>query len=189
MLTHPPDAALFDAVIALRALLKAHLRLLMSLPSARTDVGPGERDGSGRLFRLYEPEELQPLLKRLSFRLIGRWDTENSLQRAGTRWFSQLFELGAGSTARATDQIDGFLNRDRTVATYKLALLRALAEIATQKPGAATWRPGGRVAAVQRIRSCALPRSTPECGRSMPKVGATLVERRGSPLTSRAKKV
>lgn len=146
VLMHLPDAALFDAAINLRALLKPHGRLLVSLPSARTDVGPNERDTSGRLFRRYEPEELQLLLERLGFRLIGRWDTEDALQRAGTRWFTLLFELGSAGTVRAIDQIEGILNRDRKVATYKFALFRALAEIATQEPRAATWLPGGKIA-------------------------------------------
>lgn len=44
------------------------------------------------------------------------------------------------------DQIEGILNRDRKVATYKFALFRALAEIAIQEPRSARWLPGGRVA-------------------------------------------
>lgn len=146
VLMHLPDAALFDAAISMRALLKPHGRLLVSLPSARTDVGPNERDAGGRLFRRYEPEELQLLLERLGFRLIGRWAADDALQRVGTRWFTLLFELASGSAVRAIDKIEGILNRDRKVATYKFALFRALAEIAMQEPRAATWLPEGKVA-------------------------------------------
>lgn len=118
----------------------------MSVPTARTDVGPDGRDDQGRLFQPYAPEELQLLFERLGFQLIGRWDTEDVLGRAGTHWVTMLLELRSGSGLRAVDQIEGILNRDRKVATYKFALFRALAEIATQEPRAATWLPGGQVA-------------------------------------------
>ena len=144
VLMHLPESELFDAALALRSLLKPHGRLLISIPTARTDVGPDHRDNRGRLFQPYMPEELELLFERLGFRMIGRWDTEDVLQRSGTNWVTMLFERGDG-LARAVDQIEGILNRDRKVATYKLALFRALAEIATQEPRAAKWLPGGRV--------------------------------------------
>ena len=113
VLMHLPDAELFDAVLALRALLKPHGRLLLSLPSARGDVGPDERDANGRLFKRYDPDEIQLLLERLGLQQIGRWESADALQRAGTRWSTQLFELRTGGPARAIDQIEGILNRDR----------------------------------------------------------------------------
>ena len=146
VLMHVPETDLFDAALALRRLLKPHGRLLMSVPTARTDVGSDSRDDQGRLFQPYAPEELQLLFERLGFQLIGRWDTEDVLGRAGTHWVTMLLELRSGSRLRAVDQIEGILNRDRKVATYKFALFRALAEIATQEPRAATWLPGGQVA-------------------------------------------
>ncbi|KPF60020.1 methyltransferase type 11 [beta proteobacterium AAP51] len=146
VLMHLPEAELFDSALALRSLLKPHGRLLMSIPAARTDVGKDSRDEGGRLFQPYVPEELQLLFERLGFHLIGRWDTGDVLQRAGTHWVTMLLELRAGSQLRAVDQIEGILNRDRKVATYKFALFRALAEIAIQEPRSARWLPGGRVA-------------------------------------------
>jgi len=146
VLMHLPEADVFDAALALRRLLKPHGRLLMSLPTARTDVGPDSRDNQGRLFHTYAPEELQLLFERLGLQLIGRWDTDDTLGRADTHWVTMLLELRSGGPLRAVDQIEGILNRDRKSATYKLALFRALAEIATQEPRAAVWRSGGRVA-------------------------------------------
>lgn len=146
VLMHLPDAELFDAVLALRALLKPHGRLLLSIPGARTDVGEDNRDQQGRLFQPYQPDELQLLFERLGFQQIGRWETVDVLQRAGTSWVTMLMELRIGGPVRAVDQIEGILNRDRKVATYKFALFRALAEIATQEPRAARWLPGDRVA-------------------------------------------
>ena len=43
------------------------------------------------------------------------------------------------------DEIEGILNRDKKVATYKLALFRAMAELTTQEPRCATWHPAGEV--------------------------------------------
>jgi SAM-dependent methyltransferase/5-methylcytosine-specific restriction endonuclease McrA len=146
VLMHLAEGQMFDSALALRSLLKPHGRVLMSIPTARTDVGEDCRDDGGRLFQPYVPEELQLLFERLGFQLIGRWDTEDVLQRAGTRWVTMLLELRAEGHLRAVDQIEGILNRDRKVATYKFALFRALAEIAIQEPRSARWQSGGRVA-------------------------------------------
>lgn len=145
VLMHIPETDLFDTVFALRGLLRPHGRLLVSLPLTRDDVLAGERDAHGRLFKTYRPEYLQLLFERVGFQLIGRWENDDGLGRPGTRWYTLLFELRAGGALRAVDQIEGILNRDRKVATYKLALFRALAELATQEPRVATWRADGTV--------------------------------------------
>lgn len=146
VLMHLAEADLFDAALALRHVLKPHGRLLLSVPSARDDVGADERDAHGRLFKGYAADELQLLFERLGFQAIGRWDNQDAQQRAGIRWTTLLLELQTGQGLRAVDQIEGILNRDRKVATYKFALFRALAEIATQEPRTARWLPNGKVA-------------------------------------------
>jgi SAM-dependent methyltransferase len=45
VLMHLPDAQLFDSALALRSLLRPHGRVLLSIPSARTDVGEDSHDG------------------------------------------------------------------------------------------------------------------------------------------------
>jgi SAM-dependent methyltransferase len=145
VLMHLGEADFFDAAFALRGLLKKGGRLLLSLPRERSDVQADGRDSHGRLFSAYTSEYVQLLFERLGFQLIGRWDTEDALCRRGTAWFTLLLELGSGEKLRAVDQIEGILNRDRKVATYKLALFRALAEIATQQARIASWRGDGRV--------------------------------------------
>lgn len=145
VLMHVPEADLFDAAFALRGLLKPHGRLVGSLPLARGDVGEDRRDAQGRLFEAYAPDYLQLLFERIGFRQIGRWDSADALARADTRWYTLLFELSACEGLRAVDRIEGVLNRDRKVATYKLALFRALAELATQEPRCAQFRGDGRV--------------------------------------------
>ena len=145
VLMHVPEQDLFDTVFNLRSLLRPHGRLLVSLPLTRDDVLSGERSTDGRLFKTYPPDYLQLLLERTGFQQIGRWETEDALGRKGTTWFTQLFELRSAGLTRAVDQIEGILNRDLKVATYKLALFRALSELATQEPRVANWRSDGRV--------------------------------------------
>ena len=105
----------------------------------------GGRSTDGRLFQTYTADYLQLLLERIGFQQIGRWATKDALGRLGTAWLTQLFELRSAGLPRAVDQIEGILNRDLKVATYKLALFRALSELAIQEPRIATWRSDERV--------------------------------------------
>ncbi len=152
VLMHIPEGDLFDTAFALRRLLKPHGRLLVSLPLARNDVRSDERDAHGRLFKGYTADYLQLLFERVGFQMIGRWDSDDFLGRAGTSWYTLLLELRAGGGLRAVDQIEGILNRDRKTASYKLALFKALAEIATQEPRTARWSIDGTVSVpIERI--------------------------------------
>ena len=145
VLMHVPDTQLFDAALSIRALLNQHGRLLISLPLSRGETLLEQRDADGRLFSPYAPEEITLLFERLGFQLIGRWDTGDALARAGTSWFTLLFELRNSGIQRPIDQIETILNRDRKEATYKLALFRALAEIATQESRRAVWLTNGEM--------------------------------------------
>ena len=93
---HLPEQDLFDAAFALRNALRPHGRLLLSLPLARGDVAGGERGADGRLFKSYAPEYLQLLFERIGFQLVGRWDSDDALARAGTRWYTLLLESRPG---------------------------------------------------------------------------------------------
>lgn len=128
------------AVLSLRSLLVNRGRLLLSLPASRGDPLVDHRDADGRLFTPYTPEEVSLLFERFGFRAIGQWSTEDSLARQGTSWHTLLFELQGQGTQRPIDRIETILNRDRKEATYKLALIRALAGIATQEARCASWQ-------------------------------------------------
>lgn len=152
VLMHVPEHQLCDAVLAIRAMLKPHGRLLLSLPLTRGDSLVDRRDADGRLFQGYTAEEIQLLFERLGFQCIGRWDSDDALARAGTSWYTLLLELRTQGVLRAIDQIEGVLNRDQKVATYKLALFRALAEIAMHESKIAIWQANGQVGVpIQRI--------------------------------------
>lgn len=152
VLMHVPDTDLLDAALAIRRLLKPGGRLLLSIPASRGDLLSGDRDANGRLFAPYSADEVSLLLERLGFVLISRWESDDVLGRSGTSWTTLLLERRSGGQLRPIDQIESILNRDRKEATYKFALIRALAEIATQEARCAVWSGVGRVGVpIQRI--------------------------------------
>jgi SAM-dependent methyltransferase len=146
VLQHLPRAELFDAVFTLRDLLRPRGRLLVSIPVDRPGVDPTGRDELGRLFTGLRAGELELLCQRVGFRTLGRWDAPDAANR--TRWATLLFELehaGDALSPRPLDRIEAVLQRDRKSSTYKLALLRALTEIATTQARVVRWRLDGAV--------------------------------------------
>lgn len=145
VLMHVPDTDLLESALAIRRLLKPGGRLLLSIPASRGDLLSGDRDTNGRLFSPYSADEISLLLERLGFGSISRWESDDVLGRSGTSWTTLLMERRSGAQQRPIDQIESILNRDRKEATYKLALIRALAEIATQEARSAVWSGAGTV--------------------------------------------
>lgn len=145
VLMHLPRERLFDAAFAIRGVLKDGGRLLLSVPAARPGLDAAHRDEHGRLFTPLPADFLVLLFERLGFQTIGRWTSEDGMGRPGHSWHVLLFTLRHAATLRPLDQIEGILNRDRKTATYKLALFRALSEIATTEYEQARWLEGGQV--------------------------------------------
>jgi SAM-dependent methyltransferase/SOS-response transcriptional repressor LexA len=147
VLMHLPAEGLFDAAYGLRRVLKPGGRLLVSIPAARADVAPDtRRDPRGRLFTDLPPEKLILLLERIGFDLQWREDTLDRLNRPGIHWATLCFDLPAKGAERPLHQVESILNRDKKDATYKLALFRALAELAQTQTHLAEFLPDGRVA-------------------------------------------
>ena len=145
VLMHIDSTELFNAALSIKRCLKVNGRLLISVPSQRSDTGDGERDANGRLFKTYPPAYLRLIFERLGFSLIGEWGNSDAMTRQGIEWVSLLFQLKSKANTRPIDQIEGVLNHDMKAATYKFALLRALAEIATQSPNTVSWLGHGEV--------------------------------------------
>lgn len=106
----------FEIACRLREILPGDGVLLVLWPSEESLVGPS-------------PSELSLLLERLGF--------ERSAGQAGNA--AQVFRRNAGAGSRAVDRIESILGKDRKVATYKLALVRALAEIAQSAYHGVRW--------------------------------------------------
>jgi len=146
VLMHLPEEYLFDAAFALRRVLKTGGTFLMSVPGPdKTVDGQTNRDPSGRLFNGVTPEKYQFIFERLGFRLLNRWENDDGLMRSHRSWHILLFRLETSHGTRSLDVIEGVLNKDKKVATYKPALFRALAELAVINYNLAEWKTGGRV--------------------------------------------
>jgi SAM-dependent methyltransferase len=146
VLQHLPRSRLFDAVMELRSLLKPRGRALIAFPLGSRPGLRDSRDAWGRLFTELQPTELQLLFERVGFTTLARWDRGDALGRPGIRWATFLFEAGEARGVRPLDQLATIIStREKKVATYKLALLRALSDIAMTQPNLATWREDGAV--------------------------------------------
>lgn len=146
VLMHLADDKIFDAVYALRRVLKPGGTLLVSVPSSRSDVDPAtRRDAHGRLFNDLPPAKLQLLFERVGFAVRKSDVVSDSLGRAGIHWCMIEFVRLNESAERPLHLVESILNRDKKDATYKLALFRALAEIAQTQNHLAAFTPEGKV--------------------------------------------
>lgn len=139
VLMHVPDEDIFNAAYAIRGLLKRGGRLLFSVPRNRNDLDEsGERDSKGRLMLMRSSGELALLFERLGFRVIKVWESHDSTGR-DLVWESVLLQYDYFDSSRPIDQIESVMNRDKKTATYKLALFRALCDIAIEHYNRAIW--------------------------------------------------
>lgn len=146
VLMHVAEEKLFDAVYAIRRVLRPGGTLLVSVPAVRNDVDPTtRRDRGGRLFNDLPPAKLQLLFERVGFAVRKSEIVADSLGRDGVRWcVIEFFRLDE-SAERPLHLVESILNRDKKDATYKLALFRALAEIAQTQHHLAAFTPEGKV--------------------------------------------
>ena len=146
VLMHLPDEEIFDAVYALRRVLRPGGTLLVSIPAARNDVDPiTRRDPHGRLFNDIPPAKLRLLFERVGFCVRESETVADSLGRSGIVWCVTEFIRLDESAERPLHLVESILNRDKKDATYKLALFRALAEIAQTQHHLAAYTPEGKV--------------------------------------------
>lgn len=146
VLMHLAEDNLFDAVYSLRRILKPGGTLLVSVPATRNDVNPTTcRDQHGRLFSELPPAKLQLLFERVGFAVQESEIVADALGRDGIRWCIIEFVRLDESAERPLHLVESILNRDKKDATYKLALFRALAEIAQTQNHLAAFTPEGKV--------------------------------------------
>jgi len=146
VLQHLPRHRIIEAVLSLKDLLLPGGRALVSVPLDRPGLSTDDRDDRGRLFTRLAPSELQLLFERAGFALLDSWQDADARGRPGHSWSVLLFRLDSTDRSRPIDRIEAVLSRDKKVATYKLALVRALAETALTQPHLASVRPDGRIA-------------------------------------------
>jgi SAM-dependent methyltransferase len=139
VLTHIPDHELFEFAYQIRGMLKNKAVFICSFCAGREAAS-----NDPRLFVGREPAEVHLLFERLGFRLLATETTADGMGRENV-WTTLIFSSEGGLGARPLDQIESIINRDKKTATYKLALLRSLCEIAQTSFHHARYVPGERV--------------------------------------------
>ena len=139
VLMHVPDEELFACACQIRHLLKDHGIFICSFCSYREESSQDQY-----LFIVRQPAAVSLLFERLGFRLLFSKESADSLG-CKRRWHTLVFSLERKRGIRPVDQIESIINRDRKTATYKLALFRALCELAQTSYQSAHFLPGDRV--------------------------------------------
>jgi SAM-dependent methyltransferase len=139
ILMHIPNQSFFDFAFQIRSFLKPRGRFICSFCAGREST-----ESDPRLYVNREPGEVRLMFERLGFVVLAQEDTEDSLSR-GIRWTTLVFAYDHETGSRPVDQIEAVINHDKKDATYKLALLRALCDIAQSAYRHARWHPDGTV--------------------------------------------
>ncbi|MEN8155259.1 MAG: methyltransferase domain-containing protein, partial [Acidobacteriota bacterium] len=145
ILMHIPDDQLFDSVFTIRSLLKDNGKLVISVPNKRDDINKDKRDNAGRLMIIRDPYEYQLMFERAGFQLIDKSESDDALERPGIKWSTMIFVYNSDKVQRPIDKIESILNRDKKDATYKLALFRALCDIARTDYRQVKWEGNNKV--------------------------------------------
>ncbi|WFB36960.1 methyltransferase domain-containing protein [Kiritimatiellota bacterium B12222] len=147
VLMHLPEIQIFDAVQELTRLLRIGGKLYLSIPKTREDIdAQTQRDAEGRLFTPIQTHQLSLLLERMGLRLDRQSEETDSLARSGIVWSNLCFTRMDANRDCPLNLVEKVLNHDKKDATYKLALVRALAEIAQTEFHIAEFLPHGKVA-------------------------------------------
>jgi SAM-dependent methyltransferase/SOS-response transcriptional repressor LexA len=146
VLMHLPEEQIFDAVYGLRRVLRHGGVLVVSIPESRDDVDvESHRDTEGRLFTDLPPAKLELLFERVGFRVEKSFTSTDSMDRIGIHWRTMILRRLDDARDRPLHLVEGILNRDNKVATYKLALFRAMSEIAQKQSHLARFTHDGKV--------------------------------------------
>lgn len=144
VLMHLPADSWFEAVYSLREALEPGGRIIVSI-SLGHEVDPNtRRDMRGRFFGEPPPESVQLLFERAGFRTRYQREAGDTLGR-GIAWHTFVFERPAGGALQPLDTIQRIISGESKTATYKLALLRALSEIATKDFNRAVFLDDGQI--------------------------------------------
>jgi SOS-response transcriptional repressor LexA/SAM-dependent methyltransferase len=121
---HVPDHEFFQVAYQIRSFMKKKGIFICSFCRGRP-----EDLNDPRLFVHREPGEVQLLFERIGFHLLAEDKNLDAMER-GFDWTTLVFAFDGAVELRPLDQIESIINRDSKTSTYKLALLRALCEIA-----------------------------------------------------------
>ncbi|MEX2445190.1 MAG: methyltransferase domain-containing protein [Alkalispirochaeta sp.] len=143
VLHHLDDRTLLDALYRLRALLVPGGFLVIKVPSAHPEVAEN-RHVDGRRYVLRNPGQYRFFLERLGLRQTAAIDEHH--EETGADWHIQVYVAPLEAGLNSMETVESILWDDRKVNTYKFALIRAVADLATHRTQVGTWLPDGRVA-------------------------------------------
>ena len=103
VLMHVPAPQRFEAVGALRRLLRPSGRAIVFVSTGRQVDPSTHRDAEGRLFHEPPPEEIQSLFELAGFRTRDRQSTIDRLSRSELTWHIFVFELPSPARAPRLD--------------------------------------------------------------------------------------
>ena len=138
VLQHIPDSQLLDSLYRIRSLVAPDGFLMLSVPIAYP-ADDDSRDRHGRLVRVRPAEQYRFFLERLGLREVVEYEEADSLNRDDIRWEVLLFGSTGSEELRPIEVVESVLWDDRKVNTYKFALIRAIAHLATHRPNIARW--------------------------------------------------
>lgn len=93
VIMHIPENLLFESALAMKHLLQAGGKLLISHCPRRNVPMKDQREENGRLFVLRSSEELQRLFEDLGFKLVELLGNEDAMGRRGIVWETLVLEL------------------------------------------------------------------------------------------------
>jgi SAM-dependent methyltransferase len=138
VLMHLPRDDLIAAVLSLARVLRPGGRLVLTYRPSQTG---GDREADGRLFTPIPRGKLVLLLESAGFQVLLATQQPDTARPAVT-WTAIVAEKSPLLVARGLDRVQSILAQDRKVATYKLALVRALCAVSRTEAHAVHWGNG-----------------------------------------------
>lgn len=138
VLHHVHRSNLLSIILRLEKLLRPGGRIFMTIP---TDVGDlafekssflnssDTRTQDERIYNDLPPDWIVLLFQRCGYRLVDTWKNKDNPGRRQT-WQNYVFSLERTDTPSGLESIEKIIQNDRKTSTNKLALLRALCEVA-----------------------------------------------------------
>jgi SAM-dependent methyltransferase len=145
VLMHLAKEELFNAIFTMRDLLRPDGLLHLAFSLARPGLDAEHRSAEGRLFNEIDTEQLKAILRRAGFKVLSESEGGDNLGRDEIKWVSLVLKRLDGASERPLQRIEVIVNHDNKDATYKLALLRSLAELAETHFHEAKWLGEGMV--------------------------------------------
>jgi SAM-dependent methyltransferase len=139
VLMHLAPEELLNSIFTLRDLLVSEGILHISFQTTRPGLDASGRVEDGRIYYPIDCERLKALFRRAGLELLSEETSKDGLGRKELEWVSIIMRRQNALTGRPLQRIEQIVNHDSKVATYKLALLRALADLAETHFHEAQW--------------------------------------------------